>query len=126
MYASRQVAVVYCVHISQNGEVDLVVDTADSGRHVVAARQDFTSQILAYREQARTAIKNLVAQLARNRTELSTEVRHNCIELLLFYISNAINSMVYSFMQQDKEEICVQYQLLEDIDNRIITLRIEG
>jgi hypothetical protein len=55
--------------------VDVAVDTVDSGRYVVAAGEDCASQLLAYRDQAKTAMKNLVAQLARDRTELSTEAR---------------------------------------------------
>jgi len=90
-----QVALVYCEHLSQNGEVDLVVDTADSGRYVVAARQDFASQILAYRDQARTAMKNLVAQLARDRADLSTKVPSELfVQFFVVIFSDNVDSNV--------------------------------
>lgn len=119
----------YSEHLRANGQADVAVDTVDSGRYVVAAGKDCVSQLLAYREQAKTAMKNLVAQLARDRTELSTEASITPVAVVLscglqIFLTTSMSSCAR--LQQNKEEICFQHQLLEDIDRRIASLGIAG
>ena len=95
-----QVAFAYLEHIAANGaDAPVVVQTAQEGTCpgeadgggtiTVCAAGEATSQMLAYRERAKSMVQQLISRLSRERPVLS---------------------------QAEKETICVQYQMLDDFN----------
>ena len=93
-----QVAFCYLRHVKAHGEVDVVVRSAEAGNPliVVAVGPQCLVQAGAYAEQAKTALSGLITRLARDKA--------NCSDA-------------------EKEEICVQYELLGAFESEIALLR---
>lgn len=72
-----QVAFAYLEHIAANGEVDVETVSKDGGVIVVAAGEECMQQSLAYRDQAKTMVENMLNILARDKVACSPDVRYS-------------------------------------------------
>ena len=69
-----QVSLCYLGHIGTHGYIDIVIRNSDEEDTVVAKGEECLAQALAYMEQVKSILSNLVSKLARDRVQCSVTV----------------------------------------------------
>eukprot|EP00615_Pteridomonas_danica_P006580 CAMPEP_0114343012 /NCGR_PEP_ID=MMETSP0101-20121206/10263_1 /TAXON_ID=38822 ORGANISM="Pteridomonas danica, Strain PT" /NCGR_SAMPLE_ID=MMETSP0101 /ASSEMBLY_ACC=CAM_ASM_000211 /LENGTH=410 /DNA_ID=CAMNT_0001477473 /DNA_START=184 /DNA_END=1413 /DNA_ORIENTATION=+ len=91
--SNMQVAFAYLEHLTCHGEGnDVVAEASDGSQIIVAQGKECAQQAIAFRDQAKQLLESLISRLAQEKIDCSKE---------------------------DKDLICVQYQLLSDFNERM-------
>jgi len=95
--SKMQVAFAHLSHLEENGVVEITVETEEgNGRIVIASSDKIVDQMLSYRDSASSAMNGLVSRLAHTGGAPSND---------------------------EKEMICVQYELISEFKNRFDALQ---